>query len=50
MHHLDINAHSFFLLLGLILALLATAGVPSPPRFIFFPAAFACYLIAVFFT
>lgn len=44
-----INAHSFFLLLALVLAICATFNVPS--RYVgLFPAAFACYLIAVFFT
>lgn len=37
----------FLLILGIVFAALATANVPSPPRFSFLPAAILCWLIYV---
>jgi hypothetical protein len=47
--HVALNAHLFFLVLALVLALLAAFNVPST-RIGLFPLSFACYLVAVFFT
>jgi hypothetical protein len=46
---MHISAHIFCLILSLVLAILAAANVPS--RYVgLFPASFAAYLLALFFT
>lgn len=35
------------LLLAFIFEALATAGIPSPPRFQFMPAGWACFLLSL---
>lgn len=47
--HLNLNARMFCLILALVLAILAAVNVPS--RYVnLLAAAFAAYLVAVFFT
>jgi hypothetical protein len=50
MHSLALNWHVFFLILALVLGVLATINIPSPPRFQFLAASFTSFLLAVFFT
>jgi hypothetical protein len=47
--HIALNAHLFFLVLALVLAILATINVPSS-RISLGWGAFTAYLLAVFFT
>jgi hypothetical protein len=50
MHPITLNMHYFFLVLALVLGILATINIPSPPRFNLFAASFTSFLLAVFFT
>jgi hypothetical protein len=46
--HIALNAHYFFLVLALVLAILATINVPSKVSLL--AGSFTAYLLAVFFT
>jgi hypothetical protein len=48
--HIFLNAHYFFIVLALVLGILATLNVASPPRFNLLAASFTAYLLAIFFS
>jgi hypothetical protein len=49
MQHNALSVHLVLLVCSLVFAALATAAVPSPPRFQWFPAAFLFFILAAFF-
>jgi hypothetical protein len=50
MQHNQLPIHLIILVLAMVFAGLATAAVPSPARFQWFPASFFFFILAAFFV